>query len=142
MLLLPWKNGLDSLFKEVRVFPEFLPVGPFLAAGRFAMFVLSRLPPGTKPIHAGKNSWGINFRANTCGACIQENVIEEAFLRDFISVQIHVAPVFAPARIQEISPGELFMYWFRARGYMAKDQSNSEALTRCHCRCDVSIAEQ
>ena len=29
------------------------------------------LPPGTKPIHAGKNSWGINFSANTCGACIR-----------------------------------------------------------------------
>ena len=27
--------------------------------------------PGTKPIHAGKNSWGINFFANTCGACIR-----------------------------------------------------------------------
>ena len=25
--------------------------------------------------------------------------------------------VFAPARIQEIISGELFMYWFRARGY-------------------------
>ena len=30
---------------------------------------------------------------------------------------MHVAPVFAPARIQENIPGELFMYWFRARGY-------------------------
>ena len=34
-----------------------------------------------------------------------------------MSVQIHAAPVFAPARIQENIPGELFMYWFRARGY-------------------------
>ena len=33
-----------------------------------------------------------------------------------MSVQIHAAPVFAPARIQENTPGELFMYWFRARG--------------------------
>ena len=39
------------------------------------------------------------------------------FLREFISVRIHVAPVFAPARMQEKIPGELFMYWFRARGY-------------------------
>ena len=31
---------------------------------------ISELLPGTKPIHAGKNSWGINFFANTCGACI------------------------------------------------------------------------
>ena len=30
-----------------------------------------QLPPGTKPIHAGKISWGINFCANTCGACIR-----------------------------------------------------------------------
>ena len=33
-----------------------------------------------------------------------------------ISGRIHVAPVFAPARIQDNIPGELFMYWFRARG--------------------------
>ena len=39
------------------------------------------------------------------------------FLREFISVQIHVAPVFAPVRIQENIPGELFTYWFRGRGY-------------------------
>ena len=32
-------------------------------------------------------------------------------------MQIHAAPVFAPARIQENILGELFMYWFRARGY-------------------------
>ena len=32
------------------------------------------------------------------------------FLRDFISVRIHVALVFAPARIQEKIPGELFMF--------------------------------
>ena len=31
-------------------------------------------------------------------------------------MRIHVAPVFAPARIQEKIPVELFMYWFRARG--------------------------
>ena len=37
------------------------------------------------------------------------------FLREFVSVQMHVALVFAPARIQESIPGELFMYWFRAR---------------------------
>ena len=30
---------------------------------------------------------------------------------------IHVAPVFAPARILEKIPGEFFMYWFRARRY-------------------------
>ena len=33
-------------------------------------------------------------------------------------MRIHAAPVFAPARIQENIPGELFMYWFRARGYV------------------------
>ena len=32
-------------------------------------------------------------------------------------MQIHVAPVFAPPRIQENTPDDLFMYWFRARGY-------------------------
>ena len=38
------------------------------------------------------------------------------FLRDFIFVRIHVAPVFAPKSIQEKIPGELFMYRFRTRG--------------------------
>ena len=33
--------------------------------------VLRQYPPGTKPVHAGKKSWGINFCANTCGACIR-----------------------------------------------------------------------
>ena len=33
-------------------------------------------------------------------------------------MQIHAVPVFAPARIQENIPGELFMYRFRARGYV------------------------
>ena len=39
------------------------------------------------------------------------------FLREFISVRIDVALVFASARIQEDISGELFMCWFRARGY-------------------------
>ena len=68
------------------------------------------IPPGTKPIHAAKTSWGINFCANTCGACIRTRAntgkycrgiifrILARFLRDFISVRIHVAPVFAPAK--------------------------------------------
>ena len=38
------------------------------------------------------------------------------FWRDFILVQIHVAPVFTPVPIQQIMRGELFRYWFRARG--------------------------
>ena len=33
-------------------------------------------------------------------------------------MQIHAAHVFKPGRIQENIPGELFMYWFRARGYI------------------------
>ena len=40
-------------------------------------------------------------------------------LRGIHSVRIHAAPVFAPARIQENISGELFMYWFRARGYFS-----------------------
>ena len=38
------------------------------------------------------------------------------FWRDFIPVRIHVAPVFTPTRTQEKSPGELFLFWFRAKG--------------------------
>ena len=36
----------------------------------------------------------------------------------FLGVRIHAAPVIAPARIQEVIPGRLFMYWFCARWYM------------------------
>ena len=46
-------------------------------------------------------------------------------LRGIHSVRIHAAPVvFAPARIQENIPGELFMYWFRARGYFGHTLKN------------------
>ena len=41
------------------------------------------------------------------------------FLRKSTSeqvVKIHAARVFPPGRIQEIYSGELYMYWFRARG--------------------------
>ena len=31
---------------------------------------------------------------------------------------MHAAYVCAPGQIQENTPGELFMYWFRARGYL------------------------
>ena len=54
------------------------------------------------------------FCANACGACIRTRAntgkysrgiiifrILAKFLREFISVRIHVAPEFAPARIQE-----------------------------------------
>ena len=90
------------------------------------------VPRHKTPIHAGKISWGINVCANTCGACIRTRANTEKyfrgiifrilakFLRELISGRIHVAPVFAPARIQEKHPGELFMYWFHARGYHAK----------------------
>ena len=61
--------------------------------------------------------------------------IRAKFLREFISVQIHVAPVFAPARIQENTPGEVFMYWFRARG--------SCTLQQCYTRtCDCDRSER
>ena len=72
------------------------------------------VPPGTKPIHAGKNSWGINFCANTCGACIRTRAHTGKYFRGGISrvlcqilrgihsVRIDAAPVFAPARIQQI----------------------------------------
>ena len=55
-------------------------------------------------------------------ARIQEIFLRDNFphvsqiLEDFISVRMHVAPVFAPARTQEKAPGELFVYWFCARG--------------------------
>ena len=43
-------------------------------------------------------------------------------LGELISVQIHAAHVFTPGRLQENIPGELFMYWFRARGYLPQSK--------------------
>ena len=53
-------------------------------------------------------------------ACIHTSrvPIHKNILGELISVQIHAAHVSAPAQIQENIPGELFMYWFRARGYV------------------------
>ena len=72
MLLLLRKNGLDSLLKEVRVFK----VGMSEKGGKWRRHDWNRHNRDrqrwlacTKPIHAGKNSWGINFCANTYGAC-------------------------------------------------------------------------
>ena len=52
---------------------------------------------------------------------IQENIVEEQFskyfakfLGEFLSVRVHAAPVFTPARTQENTPGELFMYCLKA----------------------------
>ena len=99
------------------------------------LFLCKRHSPNSTPRHktntCRKNSWGINFCANTCGACIRTPAnTGKHFLRRYFpsilpnrgihSVRIHAAPVFAPARIQENIPGELFMYWFRARGYSAR----------------------
>ena len=63
------------------------------------------VPPGTKPIHAGKNSWGINFCANTCGACIRMSantgnyfwgIIFEICIRTLApALCIDIVPVFA-----------------------------------------------
>ena len=59
-------------------------------------------------------------------ARIEENMLRNysphicQVLGGFISVRIHAALVFAPARIQEKIPGELFMYWLRARRYVAR----------------------
>ena len=133
--------------------PGAITGGALTGQGPIQETIFGELPPGTKPIHAGKNSWGINFCANTCGACIRmsantgkyiwgiifENMyshfgpcplnwysacirtslvpIHKNILEELISVQIHAAHVFTPGRIQENISGELFMYWFRARGY-------------------------
>ena len=45
---------------------------------------------------------------------LQKNFLK--FLREFILMRIHAAPVLAPTQIQENIFEELFMYWFRAGG--------------------------
>ena len=67
--------------------------------------VFFTLPPGTKPTHAGKNSWGIDFRADTCGACIRMSantgkyfwgIIFEICIRTLApALCIDIVPVFA-----------------------------------------------
>ena len=42
-------------------------LGGELRGPRLPRQIVSTIPPGTKPIHAGEFSWGINFSANTCG---------------------------------------------------------------------------
>ena len=74
------------------------------------LFCFCKFPPGTKLIYAGK-SWGINFGANTCGGLYFSHSreyrifgilrISAKFLREFISVWVHVAQVFTPARVQQ-----------------------------------------
>ena len=50
------------------------------------------IPPGTKPIHAGKTSWGIHFCANTCGACMYSHLREyrKSFLRNRFPHSSHI----------------------------------------------------
>ena len=43
-------------------------------------------------------------------------------------MRIHAAPVFAPARTQENTPGELLMYWFCARGYFLEIREETKRL--------------
>ena len=52
--------------------------------------------------------------------CIHAHLvpIHQNIFGELISLRMHAAYVFAPGRIQESTPGELFMYWFRARGYV------------------------
>ena len=77
----------------------------------------------TKPIHAGKNILGNSFlREYMRGLYRHSREYRKIIWRDHFphisEMRIHVAPVFAPARIQEKIPVfALFMYWFRARGY-------------------------
>ena len=60
------------------------------------------LPPGTKPIHAGKKSWGIHFCAHACGACIRTRantgkyvwgIIFEICIRTFANMYLPLRPL-------------------------------------------------
>ena len=45
--------------------------------------------------------------------------IHENIFGELLSKRIHAVHVFAPGRMQENTPGELFMYWFPARGVIS-----------------------
>ena len=58
----------------------------FLAFAPDAWINQGHTPPGTKLIHAGNTSRGINFCTSTCGACIRTrantgNIFDELFLK-------------------------------------------------------------
>ena len=61
-------------------------------------------------------------------ACIRTSLvpIHKNISGELISVQIHAAHVLTPGRIQENIPGELFMYWFRARGYSMRSKHTKQ----------------
>ena len=78
--------------------------------------------------NTGKYFWGIIFETciRTLAPALCIGIVPvfahpwckyiKNILGELISVQIHAAHVFTPGRIQENTPGELFMYCFRARG--------------------------
>ena len=102
-----------------------------------------RLPPGTKPIHAGKKSWGINFCANTCGACIRTRAntgkcfrrgISRVFcqnLRGIHSVRIHAAPVFALREYRKIFLANYLCIGFVPGGNRCKNPSEKSVQNPC-----------
>ena len=147
----------DQMLKKIRTWVndillsrpppcDYAGVSPENSCGTSFAITPRKYPPGTKPIHAGKYSWGTNFKFAPIHAGpvlalaqIQENILEEQFSSyfpylggEFMSVQMHAAPVFAPAQIQGDTPGELFMYWFRSRGYYF--------LIRSRCGCGIGLA--
>ena len=90
--------------------------------------VLGNYPPAQNQYMQEKNLGELIFREYMRGLyshlCeYRKIVLRSHFLRisqipegNYFRGLFHVAPVFAPARIQENIPGELFMYCFRARG--------------------------
>ena len=63
---------------------------------------VATVTPGTKPIHAGEKSWGINFCTNACGACIRTcantgNMLEELFLKYVLAPSQICILTFAPS---------------------------------------------
>ena len=81
-------KSFSTLFDNFRAAPFFRPLlqSAEKKNGRFRTPTPHprNFTPGTKPIHAAKNSWGINFCENTCGACIHThentgNIFEGSF---------------------------------------------------------------
>ena len=101
-----------------------LPIKVFHRHFFTAATAISTLPPGTKPIHAGNISWGTNFCANACGACMRTRATTEIFLRNHSpqNSQIPEATRLGANACHACMPtctntgkndGELFMYWCR-----------------------------
>ena len=77
-------------------------IGPALSRINSVVISAWTVPPGTKPIHAGKKAWGTNFCASAWGACIHTRadtgnyywgILFKICIRTFANMYSHLRPL-------------------------------------------------